>query len=280
MKFGFCIFTTDYSISPAEVARATEDRGFESLLFSEHTHIPSRRSSINPRYGKEIPHEYLHSFDPFVALGAAAAVTNKIMIGTGICLVIERDPIILAKEIATVDHMSSGRMLFGVGGGWNREEMENHGTNWSLRWKVLRERIEAMKEIWTKDKASYHGEFVNFDDIWSWPKPIQKPHPPVFVGGDGERTFERVMRYGDGWMPHPESGNLYAEKIKRLNDLANKEGRPTIPVTIFGAPKDPSQIEGFIRDGAMRILFWLPSARADEVLREMDRLTDMVKRFH
>ncbi|MBI2178593.1 MAG: LLM class F420-dependent oxidoreductase [Candidatus Tectomicrobia bacterium] len=279
MNFGFCIFTTDYSISPAEVARGAEDRGFETLLFSEHTHIPSSRASINPLYGKDIPREYLHNYDPFVAMGAAAAVTKKIKLGTGICLVGERDPIILAKEVATVDHMSNGRVLLGVGGGWNREEMENHGTKWSLRWKVLRERIEAMKEIWTKEKATYHGEFVNFDEIWSWPKPVQKPHPPVLVGGDGERTFERVLRYGDGWMPHPRFGGFYADKIKRLNDMASQRGRSAVPITFFGAPSDPVQIEGFIRDGASRILFWLPSGKTDEVLAEMDRVADVVKRF-
>ena len=190
MKFGAFIFPTDYSIDPAELAREVEARGFESLWFPEHTHIPVSRRTPYPG-GAELPEEYSHSLDPFVALGAAAAVTERLKLGTGITLVIERDPITLAKEVATLDHISNGRVLFGVGGGWNREEMANHGTDPSRRWKLLRERIEAMKAIWTQDEAEYHGEFVDFDPIWSWPKPVQRPPPDPSGQRRGRRAAPR-----------------------------------------------------------------------------------------
>ena len=202
MKFGVAIFPTDYSIGPHRIAKEAEDRGFESIFFPEHTHIPASRKTPWPG-GADLPLEYSHSLDLFVALGAAAAATEKIMLGTGICLVIERDPITLANEVATLDHLSDGRALFGVGGGWNREEMENHGTSFSKRWIILRERIEAMKAIWAEDEASYHGNFVDFDRIWSWPKPTQKPHPPILVGGNGERTLDRGFATGTSGCPSP-----------------------------------------------------------------------------
>jgi probable F420-dependent oxidoreductase len=187
MKFGVMLFPTDYSIGAAEIARAAEDLGFESLWFPEHTHIP--RDHTPWPGGPELPRHYSHSLDPFVGLAAATAVTTGLRLGTGICLVIQRDPITLAKEIASLDHLSNGRFLFGIGAGWNREEIENHGTNPKLRWRVLRERVLAMKEIWSRDEAEFHGEFVDFDPIWSWPKPIQKPHPPILMGGDGPRSI-------------------------------------------------------------------------------------------
>ena len=200
MKFGVAMFATDTAIPPAELGKAVEERGFESLLFPEHTHIPASRQSPWPG-GGELPPEYFHCMDPFVAMAQAFAVTRNLKCGPGICLLVERDPIVLAKEVASLDHVSGGRVLFGIGGGWNREEMENHGTDYTRRWKLLRERMEAMKAIWTEDEATYHGEFVNFDAIWSWPKPAHKPHPPVLVGGNGARTLQRVVRYGDEWMP-------------------------------------------------------------------------------
>ena len=178
MDFGIAMFATDYAIRPDELARAAEERGFESLWFPEHTHIPASRKSPWPG-GPELPKEYWHTHDLFVALAMAAAATKKLKIGSGICLLVERDPIMLAKEVATLDFLSNGRFLFGIGGGWNAEEMANHGTEFSQRWKLLRERIEAMKVIWREDDAAYHGELVDFDPIWSWPKPAQKPHPPI-----------------------------------------------------------------------------------------------------
>ena len=278
MKFGLCYFPTDYSTPPDKVALEAEKRGFESLLFPEHTHIPVSRKTEWSR-GGDVPKEYIHSFDPFVALGSAASVTDKILLGTGICLVIERDPIILAKEIATLDFISNGRVLFGVGGGWNKEEMKNHGTDYPVRWKILKERIEAMKEIWLEDEASYHGEFVRFDEIWSWPKPKQEPHPPILIGGDADRTFQRVLSYGDAWMPYPKKGDSFSEKIKKLNDMASDEGRGSIPVTMFGVAYDPKIVEGFINDGADRILFWLPSEGEKQVLGTMDSLVSIMEKF-
>lgn len=276
MQFGVFMFPTDFSIGPAELARAVEERGFESLLFPEHTHIPASRLSAFPG-GGELPQEYSHAMDPFVALTVAAAATTRLRLGTGICLVIERDPIVLAKEVASVDVVSGGRFLFGIGGGWNREEMENHGTDYTRRWKLLRERIEAMKEIWSSDEATYHGEFVNFERIWSWPKPAQKPHPPILVGGDGERTLQRVVRYGDEWMPIGRSGRQFGERIKELAELAAKAGRGRIPVSIFAAPSDPATLEQYRRDGVDRALFPLPPADADRVLARLDKLTALVR---
>src|ERR671937_1020459 len=200
MKFGIAVFPTDYAADPAAITRLVEERGFESLFFPEHTHIPTSRETPYPA-GGELPDEYSHTYDPFVALTAAAAATEKLLLATGICLVIERDPIVTAKEVASVDRLSGGRFLFGVGAGWNIEEMENHGTDPHRRFSLMRERIEAMKAIWTEDEASYHGEHVEFERIWSWPKPVQKPHPPILVGGSGQKVIDRVLRFGDEWMP-------------------------------------------------------------------------------
>ena len=205
MKYGVTVFPTDYSIDPASLGKAVEERGFDSLFFPEHTHIPASRRTPWPG-GAPLPKEYSHTYDPFIALTAVAMATKKLLLGTGICLVMEHDPIVLAKVIASLDLISGGRVLFGVGGGWNEEEMEDHGTDPRRRFKVMRERIEAMKEIWTKDEAEYHGEFVNFEPLWSWPKPVQKPHPPVYVGGNGEHTLRRVIQYGDAWLPIPGRG--------------------------------------------------------------------------
>ena len=278
MKFGVAIFPTDYSIAPHQVAKEAEDRGFESIFFPEHTHIPASRKTPWPG-GAELPLEYSHSLDLFVGLGAAAAATEKIMLGTGICLVIERDPIVLANEVATLDHISNGRVLFGVGGGWNREEMENHGTSFEKRWFVLRERIEAMKAIWTEDEASYHGDFVDFDRIWSWPKPIQKPHPPIFVGGNGARTLERVVRYGDEWMPLPRGDVDMSPRIQELQELAAKAGRAPIPVSIFFAPPDADKLRALDSNGVGRSIFILPSAETDVVLPKLDELAGVVAQY-
>ena len=202
MDYGVAIFPTDYAVSPADFARMAEQRGFESIFFAEHTHIPVRRES--PWVGgQELPRQYWRMNDLFVSLAAAATATERIKIGSGICLVVERDPITTANEVASVDHLSGGRMIFGIGAGWNKEEMRNHGTDPATRFKLMRERVEAMKAIWTEDEAEYHGDLVDFDPIWSWPKPVQKPHPPVMIGGMGERVVERVLAYGDGWFPQP-----------------------------------------------------------------------------
>jgi probable F420-dependent oxidoreductase len=272
------MFATDTAILPTELARAVEERGFESLFFPEHTHIPSSRQSPWPG-GAELPPEYFHCMDPFVAMAQAFAVTRNLKCGPGICLVIERDPIVLAKEVASLDHVSGGRVLFGIGGGWNREEMENHGTDYKRRWKLLRERVEAMKAIWTEDEASYHGEFVNFDAIWSWPKPAQKPHPPVLVGGNGERTLQRVVRYGDEWMPLGRGGAVLGERMAELQELAAKEGRGPIPVSVFGTQAEEAEVELRIKEGASRVVFNISPLAADEVLPKLDQLKEIAAKF-
>src|SRR5919198_6607159 len=200
MKIGVCIFATEYAIRIDELAREAETRSFESLWVPEHTHIPTSRRS--PFAGGELPEQYKHTLDPFVALTAAAAATKKLRVGTGICLIIERDTITTAKSVASLDLLSDGRFELGIGGGWNAEEMEHHGTDFKTRFKRLEEQVKAMKAIWTKDVAEYHGKFVDFEPIWSWPKPVQKPHPPILVGGNGETVLDRVLAYGDEWMPN------------------------------------------------------------------------------
>jgi probable F420-dependent oxidoreductase len=279
VKLGISMFVTDYSIGPAELGKAVEGHGFESLFVPEHTHIPTSRRSPWPG-GPQLPNEYLHSLDPFLALSAAAAVTSTLRLGTGICLVIERDPITLAKEVATLDFMSGGRVLFGIGGGWNYEEMENHGTKPSLRWKILRERVLAMRAIWTEDEAQYHGEFVDFDPIWQWPKPVQKPHPPVLIGGDGPRTFQRVIEYGDAWLPIPgRSEAPLAQKIGELNRMAQDAGRGPIPVTVFGARADPQQIEEYQAAGVERAIVGVRPAPSGEALADLARYAETLKSF-
>ena len=281
MEFGICMFLTDYSMQAADLGVAVEERGFDALFVPDHTHIPASRDS-QFRMGGDLPPDYSHNVDMFVALAAAAAVTKRIRLGTGVCLVIERDPIVTAKEVASLDHISGGRVDFGIGGGWNREEMENHGAPWGRRWKVARERIEAMQAIWTQDEASYAGEFVNFDAIWSWPKPVQKPHPPIFVGGDAPGTFGRVLRYGDGWIPMlSEKGDTFDTKTARIAELAalaKDAGRAPYPITTFGTPRDPDAIAGLAASGVTRCIFGLNADRDDAVRRRLDRLVDLVER--
>jgi probable F420-dependent oxidoreductase len=277
MKFGALMFPADYAIPVTELGRAMEDLGFESLFFPEHTHIPASRRTPWPG-GPELPRDYSHTLDPFVAMAAVAAVTSTINVGTGICLVIERDPITLAKEVASVDHLSNGRVLFGIGGGWNLEEMENHGTRPAIRWKLLRERILAMKEIWTSDDAEFHGEYVDFDPIWSWPKPVQKPHPPILIGGDGPRTLQRVVEYGDEWMPIlGRGGSDRGARIAELQRMANAAGRGPVGVTAFGVPPRREIVEQLEAEGVTRVLFGLPAAGADVVLPLLKRAAEIMR---
>ncbi len=271
MKFGITMFPADYAIGAVELGRAVEERGFDSLFFPEHTHIPTSRRTPWPG-GAELPREYAHTLDPFVALGAVAAATKTLLLGTGICLVIERDPITLAKEVASVDFLSGGRFLFGIGGGWNEEEMENHGTDPNRRWKLLRERVLAMKEIWTQEQAEFHGQLVDFDPIWSWPKPVQKPHPPIYVGGDGEHTLKRVVEYGDGWMPIPgRNRRPLGERIVELQEMAAAAGRGPIPVTLYGAQPRPEVIAHYAEIGVERCIFFLPPVVEADALLLLDR---------
>jgi probable F420-dependent oxidoreductase len=279
MKFGLAMFVSEDTPSPSELARMAEERGFESLFFPEHTHIPASRESSYPA-GGELPPEYSRTYDPFVALTAAAAATERLLVGTGICLVVERDPIITAKEVATLDHLSGGRFLFGVGAGWNVEEMRNHGTDASHRFGLMRERIEAMQAIWTQDEASYSGRYVNFDRIWAWPKPLQTPHPPVLVGGNGPRVIDRVLAFGDEWMPNRIAGDdAFIARLDELAALAAEAGRGTIPVTLAGMMHDPVRIERLERAGVHRGMFWLPAAGRGEVEAKLDEITAAVHEY-
>ena len=278
MKFGVAMFNTDYSIRIDDLAREVEARGFESLWVPEHTHIPKSRKSPWPG-GPNLPKEYWHTHDPFVALATAAAATTRLKVGTGICLVIERDPITLAKEVASLDFLSGGRFLFGIGGGWNAEEMENHGTDFKKRWRVLRERILAMKEIWTKDEPEYHGEFVNFDPIWSYPKPVQKPHPPILLGNNSENGRQRVVDYCDGWFPiAARAGDLEAgvADLRRRAQAAGRDPR-SISVSVFGASPEESAARGYQKAGVERTIFPLPSGTRDQVLPLLDKLSQMTR---
>ncbi len=252
--FGVSMFPTDYAIQPVPLAIAVEERGFESLFFPEHTHIPASRRTPYPA-GGELPKEYFHTHDPFVALGAAAAVTKKLRLAPGVCLVVERDPIVLAKEAASLDLISGGRLILGIGGGWNVEEMENHGVQYKRRWKLVREKVLAMREIWTKDAAQFHGELVNFDPIWSWPKPVQKGGPPVILGSQSKRVFERVVEYCDGWMPLNFPGYDFTAAVKTLHETAKRAGRKpeSISLSVFGmgpAKKTPASSWSWVSGGS------------------------------
>jgi probable F420-dependent oxidoreductase len=277
MQFGVTMFPTDYAMRPDALARAVEERGFESLWFPEHTHIPASRRSPWPG-GPTLPKEYWHTHDLFVALATAAAVTTRLRVGSGICLLVERDPIVTAKEVASLDALSRGRLLFGIGGGWNAEEMEDHGTDFRTRWALLRERVLAMKRIWTEDEASFEGDYVRFAPLWSWPKPLQRPHPPILLGGHGRRALERVVDYCDGWLPiGVRAGDLEAG-IAALRRLATEKGRDprTLSVSVYGAAMDPDALDRLRAAGVDRAIFWLPPATADEVMPVLDRGATLV----
>jgi len=278
LEFGLAIFPTDYSIDPVALGRLAEERGFESLWFPEHTHIPVSRDTPYPA-GGELPKQYWHTHDPFVALAAVAAATERLKLGTGICLVVERDPITTAKEVASLDRLSGGRFLFGVGAGWNREEMRNHGTDPRTRFTLMRESVEAMKAIWTQDEAEYHGRLVDFDPIWSWPKPVQQPHPPVLVGGNGEKVLERVVAFGDEWMPNRVKAEAFVARLQELRRLAEEAGRAPIPVTVYGASRKPDVLAEWAENGVTRAVYWLPSADAGEVERRVDEAAGYVERY-
>jgi probable F420-dependent oxidoreductase len=272
MELGLAHFATDYGMQPADIGRRAEELGFESLFFPEHTHIPVSRDTPYAG-GGELPREYRHILDPFVGLAAAAAVTARLKVGTGVCLIIERDPIVTAKEVATLDHLSGGRFLFGVGAGWNIEEMRNHGTDPDTRFRRMRESVEAMKAIWTEDEAEYHGRIIDFDSIWSWPKPVQKPHPPVLVGGLGEKVYDRVVAYGDEWIPNRvKSPEELGERIVELQRRAEAGGRERIPVTVFGAKAEVRLLERLKAAGVTRALFYLRAGEAGDVERHLEEL--------
>jgi probable F420-dependent oxidoreductase len=278
MEIGVTMFPADYAMDVVELGREAEARGFESLWFPEHTHMPTT-TTLNSAGTAPLSDEYRRTLDQFVVLGAVAAATSRIKLGTGICLVIQRDPILLAKEVASVDFLSEGRLLFGIGAGWNRPEIENHGVPYARRWRVMRERVQAMKAIWTNDVAAYHGDFVTFDAINSWPKPVQRPHPPIIVGGDGPRAVEHMAEYGDGWMPHPTGGGApLADRIVAANKQLADAGRQPVPITVFGAQGDDGEIAEYQRLGVARCVFRLPPHPRDEVLPALDRFAALMQR--
>jgi probable F420-dependent oxidoreductase len=276
MDTGIGYFATHDAVDPAEMARLVEERGHGALYFAEHTHIPAARETPYPS-GGELPRRYAHTLDLFVALTAAAASTRRLLVGSGVCLVIERDPIITAKEVASVDVFSGGRMEFGVGAGWNREEMANHGTDPRTRMQLLRERVEAMQAIWTQDEATYRGRFVNFDRIWSWPKPLQRPWPPILVGGGGPTVLDRVLAFGDVWFAQHRQNPL--ERIGELRARAAEAGRD-IPVDVIGVPPDPAVLERYEEAGVRRVSMWAPSAGRSVIERALEPFERAVADVH
>ncbi len=271
MHFGLTIFPTDYAIPLPELAVEAEQRGFESLWVAEHSHIPTSRKSPWPG-GGELPKMYYDTLDPFVALAGAAAVTSTIKLATGICLVVQRDPIHTAKEVASLDQLSKGRFLFGVGGGWNAEEMGNHGTPFEGRFKLLRERVEAMQRIWSESEAEYHGERVDFEPIYMWPKPVQKPHPPIHVGGAFPGGARRAVRYGDGWIPIGGREDDVEASIPAFRRMAEEEGREpaSLEVSIYGVAPSEKVLARYRAAGADRVVFGLPPAPRDDLLPILD----------
>ncbi|WP_395710751.1 LLM class F420-dependent oxidoreductase [Reyranella sp.] len=277
MRVGVFYFPTDYGIDLSELGRALEDRGFASLYVPEHTHIPVSRKTPFPG-GGELPKRYAHTHDPFVGLAFAAAVTRKLIVGTGICLVPQHEPIVTAKAIASLDQLSGGRFVFGIGGGWNVDEMENHGATYDTRFKMMREYVLAMKALWTEDEASYHGEFVKFDPVWSWPKPAQKPHPPILLGGETDYTLRRVVDYCDGWFPRPR-GFDPVQGVDRLRRMADSRKRDfsTLTINVFGAPNDAKVLASYQKAGIQDALLAIPDLSRDEILRHLDTIAPLVK---
>jgi len=283
MHFGVSMFHTDYSIPAVELGRALEARGFESIWAPEHSHIPASRRTPFPG-GGELPQSYSEVMDPFVVLSATAVVTKTLKLGTGVCLVVQRDPIQTAKLVASIDQVSGGRFLFGVGGGWNAEEIEDHGTAFKTRFKLMRERIEAMKAIWTQSKPEYHGEFVNFPPMMTWPKPVQKPHPPIIVGGAFPHAARRAIRYGDGWVPIAGRApygdvNEYLPKFKQMMAEAGRD-LEAVPITLFGGSEDVDLLKRYRDMGVARVVTTLPPEPADKTLPVLDRWADLIRRVN
>jgi probable F420-dependent oxidoreductase len=281
MDSGAAMLFADYAMGPGELARTLEAHGFESIWAPEHSHIPISRATPFPQ-GGELPKKYYEAMDPFATLTAAAVATETLKVGTGVCLVTQRDPIQTAKLVASIDQVSRGRFLFGVGGGWNAEEMTDHGTQFRTRFKLMRERIAAMKEIWTKSEAEYHGEFLDFPPMMSWPKPVQRPHPPVIVGGAFPYAARRALIYGDGWIPHasrPQYGDV-TDFMPRFRQMAAEAGREpgSVPVTVWGVAEDLDLLQRHRDLGIARVVVSLPSARAGAVLPILDRWAELIER--
>jgi probable F420-dependent oxidoreductase len=282
MQIGAAMFFTDYSMSSAELAQALEERGFESVWAPEHSHIPLSRKSQLPS-GGDLPKQYYDVMDPFVTLTAATAVTKTLKVGTGVCLVPQRDTIQTAKLVASLDQASGGRFLFGIGGGWNQDEMEDHGTVYATRFKKMREQIEAMKKVWTENKPEYHGEIVDFPPMMTWPKPVQKPHPPVIVGGAFPYASRRAVRYGNGWIPHsrrPQYEDV-TEYLPQFRAMLAEAGRDLaeVPVTVWGVPPDLDRLKRYEEQGISRGVVQLAPEPADKTLPLLDRWAELIRRL-
>jgi probable F420-dependent oxidoreductase len=282
LKFGVSLFFTEYSMQPRDLARELEARGFESVWSGEHSHIPAAMKTPFPGEGG-IKRHYYDVMDPFVTLTAAAMATKTLKIGTGVCLIAQRDPIQTAKLVASIDQVSNGRFLFGVGGGWNREEIENHGTVFKTRHKRARESVEAMRQIWTRTQAEYHGEFINFDPIAAWPKPAQKPHPPILVGGAFPYSARRAIRYGDGWVPGSTGGHRdIVDLIPRFRRMVAEAGRDpaSIPITAWYPARDFDLMRRYHELGVERAVFSVPSADTETVLPLLDEIGAIMARIN
>ena len=285
LKYGVAIFPTDQAIRIDHLARAVEERGLESLFVCEHSHIPASRRTPWPLGSADLPREYWAMMDPLVALAMAAGATRKLLLGTAICLVIQRDPIILAKETASLDFLSDGRFVFGIGAGWNAEEMENHGTPFASRWEILREKTQAIKAIWTVKDAAYHGKWVNFDPIWSEPKPVQKPHPPVLFGGQGLKAMRAAIDFCDGWLPAVAPD--FAASVTKFRRMAEKAGRDPLSLGITAiwaavtndwAVPDRAVLDEVAESGADRLICGVPPSGPEVALRWLDAYARLVNR--
>jgi probable F420-dependent oxidoreductase len=277
MRVGVFYFPTDYGIDISELAKALEERGYESLFVCEHTHIPVSRRTPFPS-GGELPKRYAHTHDPFIALAFAAAATRTLRLGTGVCLVPQHDPIVTAKTVASLDQLSGGRFVFGIGGGWNVEEMEDHGARYETRFKLLRERVLAMQALWTQEEAGFHGEMVNFDPVWSYPKPLQRPYPPVLLGGETDYTLKRVAEFCDGWLPRARAGFDPHKAMEQLRQAATAAGRnfAELSITVFRAPADRAALDSYRDAGIQRVLLEVPDLSRDEILRVLDQHAALV----
>lgn len=282
MEFGIFDYCTEYTMHPAELAVAAEERGISHLFLPEHSHIPAGRQSPWPG-GSEMPKHYWNMMDPFVALATAASVTKTLRLGTGISLVIQRDPIQLAKEVATLDYLSGGRVMLGIGAGWNREEMEDHGTDYTTRFKRMRETMEACKAIWTQEESEYHGDLISFDKMSAFPKPVQKPHPPIIMGGEGRRTLKRIIRYADAWIPlDPRTEHLtpdgmsFDDQVSELRSLAKEAGRGHIPIYIFFASRKLEDLQRHRDAGMDGVIIAMPATGRDATLKRLDEIAQIM----
>jgi probable F420-dependent oxidoreductase len=272
MKFGIATFVTDEGIRPGPLGAALEERGFSSLYLAEHSHIPASRESPYPG-GGELPRVYYRTLDPFVALTAAAATTRTLTLATGIALLQQRDVIHTAKEVASLDLVSDGRVVFGIGVGWNREEMRNHGTDPKTRGAKVNEQLAALKQIWTQEQAQFHGTHIDFDPIFAWPKPVQRPHPPIYVGGESPSALERLRTLADGWLPR---GNMTPAELAETRKWLADNGRPDVPFTVFGAARDKGTLAGYAEAGVEEVTLLLPTRPEDQTLADLDAIAELV----